>query len=73
MMLESLLWFHCPIQGYLFHERHPPPRTLQEGPIVVQGGGGLFLMSEVPLYTLSSDLAAHRVGASLEARATVGS
>jgi hypothetical protein len=40
---------------------------------VVQGGGGLFLMSEVPLYTLSSDLAAHRVGASLEARATVGS
>ena len=40
-------------QGHLAHKKEPPPRTLQydyaQGPMVVLGGG-LFLMSEVPLH-----------------------
>ena len=42
------------LQGYLAHEKLPPARTLHQayaqGPTVVLGGGGQFLMSEVPLY-----------------------
>ena len=42
------------IQGYLAHKEQRPPRTLPQeyaqGPMVVLGGGGLFLMSEVHLY-----------------------
>ena len=41
------------LQVYLAHKKHPPPRTLQKdytwGPMVVLGGGGLFVVSEVPL------------------------
>ena len=40
------------LQGYLAHEKHPPPRTLQKDYLGSYGGprgGGLFLMSEVPL------------------------
>ena len=44
------------IQGYLAHKKPHPPRTLQSayisGPLVVLGGG-LFLMSEVPLYPMT--------------------
>ena len=40
------------VQGYLAHQKHPPPGTLQwghaRGPMVVLEGGGLFLMSVVP-------------------------
>ena len=40
------------IQGYLAHKKLRPPRNLQYdyawGPMVVLGGG-LFIMSEVPL------------------------
>ena len=40
-------------KGYLAHKKRPPRRTLQydhpQGPMVTLGGG-LFLMSEVPLY-----------------------
>ena len=45
------------LQGYLAHERQAPRRTLQQAyvqrPMVVLGGG-LFFMSEVPLYLLVS-------------------
>ena len=39
------------LQGYLAHKKMRQPRTLQYawGPMVVLGGG-LFLMSEVPLH-----------------------
>ena len=41
------------LQRYLAHNKHPLPRTLQkdftQGPLVVLGGGGVFLISEVPL------------------------
>ena len=41
------------LQGYPAHKKHPPHRTLHKdyalGLMVVLGGGGLFLMSEVPL------------------------
>ena len=41
------------IQGYLAHKKLLPPGTIQQdyaqGPTVVLGGG-VFLMSEVPLY-----------------------
>ena len=40
------------LQGCLAHKKHPPPRPivgLYLGSDVVLGGGGLFLMSEVPL------------------------
>ena len=34
-----------PAQGYLAHEKHPPPRTLQwdytKGPVMVLGGGAV--------------------------------
>ena len=45
-------------QGYR-HKKHPPPRTLQQdytwGRVVVLGGGGLFLMREVPLSLHSTE------------------
>ena len=45
------------LQGYLAHEKQPPPRTVEKdyasGPMV---GGGLFIMSEVPLHDLSGDM-----------------
>ena len=43
------------LQGYFAHEKQRPPGTLQreyaKGLIMFIGGGGLFLMSEVPLYS----------------------
>ena len=40
------------VQGYLAHKKQPTPGTLQLslGPYGGPGGGGAFLMSEVPLY-----------------------
>ena len=42
-----------PLQGYLAYKKHTPARTLQQDytwcPIVVLGGGGGVVMSEVPL------------------------
>ena len=43
-----------PVQGYLAHEKQPPRRTRQQnyvGPYGVPREGGMFLTSEVPLYT----------------------
>ena len=40
------------LQGYLAHKKLSPPRTLQQAYLDPYGGprgGGLFLMSEVPL------------------------
>ena len=38
------------LQGYLAHKKQPPPRTLPcLGTYGGPRGGGLFLMSEVPL------------------------
>jgi len=41
------------VQGYLAHKKPHHPRTLNwayaQGPMVVLGGGGLVLMSEVTL------------------------
>ena len=41
------------LQGYLAHKKQRPPRTQQQehaqGRMVVLRGGGLFLMSELPL------------------------
>jgi hypothetical protein len=43
----------CDLQGYFAHKKHPRLRTLQQdytwGHMVVLEGG-LFLISEVPLY-----------------------
>ena len=46
------------IQGYLAHEKQRPQRTLQYdyvGSFGGPGGGGLFLMSEAPLYIFIDD------------------
>ena len=49
------------VQGYLAHKKLPPPRTLPQayaqGPRVVLGGG-LFLMSEVALYSAMNSFGA---------------
>ena len=41
------------VQGYLAHKKQRPPRTPQKDytydPSVVLGGGGLLLISEVPM------------------------
>ena len=41
------------LQGYLAHERYPPPRTLQQdyaqGPLVVLGGGAISYERGTPV------------------------
>ena len=46
--VSILIWR---VQGYLAHKEHPPPTVgLYLGSYGVPRGGGLFLMSEVPLW-----------------------
>ena len=48
------------LQGYLTYKKPPPRRTLQwdyaQAPLAVQGGGGRFIMSEVPLHLINTAL-----------------
>ena len=46
------------LQGYIADAKQTPPRTLQQdyvqGHMVALGRGGVFLMSQVPLYSGTS-------------------